>query len=483
MWSKNYRICFHVILFIFLLVPKNLKSQLKDPDNKADYIIIYSNQFIETLQPFIQWRGDQDLLVMPIGIDQIYTEFPDSSTKPQSIREFISFALQFWQDPKPQYVLLVGDTEYIPSYRMESSIENEDSIAIDELYTINLYESDTKSDVALGRLPVSNTDQLANIIKKTMLFEEGFISDNWMNNFIFLADSNDNPKYPGCFENSVKNFINNNLTEYFYPVRIDINEVSPFYGTRQDLFNALNSGALFFSYYGHGDPIVWSRYHYFTINDIDSLVESNKFFILSAAACSQNFDNPNQVTIVEKLLFFPNGGAVSTIASSGINSLGTGEVFLRYFYDQVFENHQQSIGKTILKVKQFINQISKDLPLDHQYRRFTLLGDPCLKIPFHLFINIEMEDHKFDYQFSLHQNYPNPFNRSTIISYQLKKDSFVLLKIYDLKGKLIYVLVNQWQDAGKYKLKFIPNNISSGVYLYQITADNFQLTRKFIYIK
>ncbi len=173
MLSKNYRICFHVILFIFLLVPKYLKSQLKDPNNKADYVIIYSNQFIETLQPFIQWRGDQDLLVIPIGIDQIYREFSDSPTKQQSIREFISFALQFWQDLKPQYVLLVGDTEYIPSYRMESSIENEDSISIDELYSINLYESDTKPDVALGRLPVSNTDQLENIIKKTMLFEEG----------------------------------------------------------------------------------------------------------------------------------------------------------------------------------------------------------------------------------------------------------------------------------------------------------------------
>jgi hypothetical protein len=54
----------------------------------------------------------------------------------------------------------------------------------------------------------------------------------------------------------------------------------------------------------------------------------------------------------------------------------------------------------------------------------------------------------------LYQNYPNPFNPSTTISYKLMERGYVKLYVYDVKGELIEVLVNQYQEAGYYEVEF-----------------------------
>ena len=77
----------------------------------------------------------------------------------------------------------------------------------------------------------------------------------------------------------------------------------------------------------------------------------------------------------------------------------------------------------------------------------------------------------------LYQNYPNPFNPSTKIGYKLKDRGYVKLMVYDIKGELIAVLVNQEQEAGYYEVEFAVGNgllsvpqtgIASGIYLYRI---------------
>jgi hypothetical protein len=72
--------------------------------------------------------------------------------------------------------------------------------------------------------------------------------------------------------------------------------------------------------------------------------------------------------------------------------------------------------------------------------------------------------------FQLFQNYPNPFNPVTTIRYTLPKSEFVTLKIYDILGREVAVLVNERQTAGSYSIRFDANQLSSGLYFYKITA-------------
>ena len=88
-------------------------------------------------------------------------------------------------------------------------------------------------------------------------------------------------------------------------------------------------------------------------------------------------------------------------------------------------------------------------------------------------------------EFMLLQNYPNPFNPETIIGYQVPVGADVSLKVYDVSGKKVITLVNQFQNAGRYNVIFgnIGSELSSGVYFYTLQAGNFKETKKMLLLR
>jgi hypothetical protein len=85
--------------------------------------------------------------------------------------------------------------------------------------------------------------------------------------------------------------------------------------------------------------------------------------------------------------------------------------------------------------------------------------------------------------FSLSQNYPNPFNPATKISFLLPKNSDVKLVVYDILGKEVATLVNDYRTAGTYQVEFNASNLASGVYLYKIEAGEFNDVKKMMLVK
>ena len=85
--------------------------------------------------------------------------------------------------------------------------------------------------------------------------------------------------------------------------------------------------------------------------------------------------------------------------------------------------------------------------------------------------------------YRLEQNYPNPFNPSTTISYNLQTGGYVTLKVFDILGNEIVVLVNEEKSAGKHEINFDASSLSSGVYVYSIQTANFVESRKMLLLK
>lgn len=86
--------------------------------------------------------------------------------------------------------------------------------------------------------------------------------------------------------------------------------------------------------------------------------------------------------------------------------------------------------------------------------------------------------------YQLYNNYPNPFNPSTVIKYDLPKDSKVVLEVYDVLGREVATLVNGKQQAGgRYEVRFDGSRFSSGVYFFRITAGDYVKTQKMLLIK
>ena len=88
----------------------------------------------------------------------------------------------------------------------------------------------------------------------------------------------------------------------------------------------------------------------------------------------------------------------------------------------------------------------------------------------------------------MHQNYPNPFNPFTSLQYDLPEEAFVILSIYDLRGREINRLVHSIQEPGFKSVMwdatdFYGKPVSAGVYMYQIRSGDFIQTKKMVLLK
>ena len=120
-----------------------------------------------------------------------------------------------------------------------------------------------------------------------------------------------------------------------------------------------------------------------------------------------------------------------------------------------------------------INQL-QSLGLYHQIEIVNTLSNESIKIT--------------PNEYLLKQNYPNPFNPITTIEYKIPEETFVSIKIFDIKGKDINNLVYENQNSGQYMVQWDAKNnkdifVPSGVYFYVIQTDNFKQTKKMILLK
>ncbi|HEY4755882.1 MAG TPA: T9SS type A sorting domain-containing protein [Ignavibacteriaceae bacterium] len=86
-------------------------------------------------------------------------------------------------------------------------------------------------------------------------------------------------------------------------------------------------------------------------------------------------------------------------------------------------------------------------------------------------------------EYSLSQNFPNPFNPSTTISYSIKEEGLVMLKVYDVLGNEVAELLNEQKEAGYYELEFDASNLPSGIYIYRMGAGKFTAVNKMILMR
>ena len=86
-------------------------------------------------------------------------------------------------------------------------------------------------------------------------------------------------------------------------------------------------------------------------------------------------------------------------------------------------------------------------------------------------------------RFSSAQNFPNPFNPSTTIYYNLPKSSYIKLTVYDVIGREIVTIVNEYKLAGTHKIDFNAGWLANGVYFYRFDAEDYSEIRKMTLIK
>lgn len=113
-------------------------------------------------------------------------------------------------------------------------------------------------------------------------------------------------------------------------------------------------------------------------------------------------------------------------------------------------------------------------------------GNPSLnpiKMTYLYFAFASNDDLYSNIDFNLYQNYPNPFNPTTVISWQSPVASHQTLKVYDILGNEVVTLVDEYREAGRYKVEFDASSLASGVYIYKLTAGSFVSSKKMMVVK
>jgi hypothetical protein len=111
------------------------------------------------------------------------------------------------------------------------------------------------------------------------------------------------------------------------------------------------------------------------------------------------------------------------------------------------------------------------------------LAENELKLLGYTDIQIEAETSKTNNKNFKLNSYPNPFNPTTTISYELPKDAYVKIKVYNSSGQKVKTLANGFQVSGKHEVVFDGTNLASGIYFYKFETDNFTSVKKILLVK
>ncbi|MBZ0198615.1 MAG: T9SS type A sorting domain-containing protein [Ignavibacteriaceae bacterium] len=102
-------------------------------------------------------------------------------------------------------------------------------------------------------------------------------------------------------------------------------------------------------------------------------------------------------------------------------------------------------------------------------------------------VNIGLGENVNATTYDIFQNYPNPFNPRTTIRYQIPENGMVTLKVYDMLGREVITLVNEYKTKGRYEVTFDASSaaggLASGLYIYEITSGSFKASKKMTLLK
>jgi hypothetical protein len=460
-----------VLVLIEVSFPQGIT--LRDTTNQYDYIIITVPEFVQACQTFKQHKESYNgFNVLIVDTGQIYNVFNSDSLPENNIRDFISYAGTYWQNPKPVYFLLIGNTEAVPNFFIPLPLPGYNPYhRSDYYYSISTLEPDTLStEFNIGRLPAFSSIELNHYFDKVIWYENNSVLADWMNTNLFLCEYDELLNILE-FNQSIAQ----NLPENFYKKYFEDNDTSQYFGNIDSLMNFVNNqGTSILWFSGRSiDSSFMTDPPFLVLSDLTQLNNYQKYFLSIHFTQIAILDSNSN--IAREMLFLENSGSIGSIVLNGLTFWPTICNFQREWASKFYTSEHFPIPEVM---NTYI-----DLIAPYQRKVINFWGDPSLKLKYDPIVNVEELVTPLPDDFILHNNYPSPFNSSTKIQYQIPHQANVTLKIYDVLGREVATLVNEVKPAGKYEVGFTENNLTSGIYFYTLQAGNFVQTKKMILLK
>lgn len=387
-----------------------------------DYIIITSDRFLEYANELAEYRQQNDGLTPIVATqNQIFNEFSSGKTDITALRDFVKM---FYDRglaegvSTPRYLLFFGNTTYdykglvpnsltndVVTFQSQSSLFRTNTFATDDYFGTldddegNPSESITSDriDLGIGRIPAETFSEARIAIDKIKAYDNQQFDGDWQNLITFAADDD----FPDTQRNRDLHVLNaegtlirmdadaasirfKRIYTFSYPAETtgagrQIPQAS------QDLINTINQGTLLFNYSGHGNEQVLADEELYVSEFNELFTNDDRLTIFVTATCQfGRYDDSDEQSGAEKLVFNPNGGAIASFTTtrvvftganiSGSNNFGLNIALSQQLTGRDENNRPLTLGDVYFRTK------NTSLGGSRNTRKFILIGDPATRI-------------------------------------------------------------------------------------------------------
>ncbi len=239
----------------------------------ADYLIITTPPLTDEVHPLAVWKTQQGFRVKVITVD--------AGTPPGAVRNIIQNAYATW-DPKPHYVLLVGNMTSLPSFLVFYDYNIPGFYPIDYLFVVQ--DDSLRSDIRIGRIPSSNEAEVAGFVEKSIYYEKNptLSCVAWLNKGLVVAALGDSEADP--YLRTVTSYTKDLLLENGLQI-VFSDSIAPPNFSGDDIIEHLTEGCSFFNYLGY--PMSY------TVRPENIANDSMPFVMIDISCGTSNFANPS----------------------------------------------------------------------------------------------------------------------------------------------------------------------------------------------
>lgn len=336
----------------------------------ADYVVITPAALREGAQTLADYHSSEGLRTLVVDLDQIYDEFSGGNPSPAAIRQFIAFTNRWNRRPKYFALIGTGTVDYRGLQGNPGLMPPMMYKTADGLYASDTFYADRTGDnipdVAVGRIPVNNADELNAYIRK---ISSATATNGANSKIVWTADAVDQGA----------NFRDASLRAEpplasLPATRIYLDEMGPA-GGRAALLGAWQTGMPLMNWFGHGGLDRLANSSLLTVDDVPTLTSSGALPVIVAMTCSINrFDIGSVESLGSALTRMPNAGALAVWSSSGLSAHAEASELDRTFLRLAAKTPNARIGDLMLQSIQATPTLGDSGPL------YLLLGDPAIRL-------------------------------------------------------------------------------------------------------
>lgn len=347
------------------------QSDWLNRENQADLLIITTDALAAALTPLVEARQAQGLTAAVVPVAEIYDAF-GGETSPESIQQFVAYAATNWQDPKPRYLLLVGDatTDYrgynpanplpanhVPSLLVPVAYSGE-TVSDGRLADV---DGDGQPDLAVGRWPLDSVAEVESLVARTLAYEAGTA----VSATLFATDASES-QFAGM------------ARRLWERAGIPETAVTLLNGASADEVTAVwNQGAWLTTYIGHGSLALWGKENLFNLEAVGKLQSEQPAIVVQLTCLTGFFAQPGVESLAEVMLQHQHG-PVLTVAATSLTLSDHQEPFAAALLQNLADPTVLRMGDAFQQAKLSLN--INDNGLREVSDTFALLGDPSALI-------------------------------------------------------------------------------------------------------